>query len=135
MTEPPNQPSSVCETRREVERRMSLDRSLNGLVPSSRCTPTHEPLPEWLIELTAEYLQAIAEPHRIALLKALTSGEAGVQELADVVELPHQNASYHLALLRRAGILSRRPVGSASLYAIEDWSAWWVVEQITGVLR
>ena len=87
---------------------MNPDPSTNGRSSPPRRTPAREPLPERLAELVAEYLQAIAEPHRIALLGALTDGEAGVQELADRVELPHQNTSHHLALLWRAGILSRR---------------------------
>ncbi len=114
---------------------MNLDPSTNGRTSSSRRTPACERLPERLAELTAEYLQAIAEPHRIALLGALTSGEAGVQELADRVELPHQNTSHHLAPLWRAGILTRRSEGTGTVYEIEDWSAWWVVEQISDWLR
>lgn len=89
-----------------------------------------EPLLEGVIELTAERLGILAKTTRIALLDALNEGEAGVQELADRVGLAHQNASHHLTLLWKAGILSRRCQGTMTLYAIEDWSAWWVVEQI-----
>lgn len=92
-------------------------------------------LPKSVIELTAQRLWAIAEPNRIALLEALRTGEAGVQELADNVGLPHQNASHHLTILWRAGILGRRREASMNLYAIEDWSAWWVVEQIADWVR
>jgi DNA-binding transcriptional ArsR family regulator len=87
-------------------------------------------LPTQVIELTAERLRVVAEPTRISLLEALNAGEAGVQELADRVGLPQQTASHHLNLLWRAGVLSRRRVGVANLYAISDWSAWWVIEQI-----
>ena len=72
----------------------------------------------------------MAKAKRIALLEALNEGEAGVQELADRVGLPHQNASHHLTLLWQAGILSRRREGCMTLYTVTDWSAWWVVEQI-----
>ncbi len=91
---------------------------------------SREPLPEGVVELTAQRLRVMAEAKRIALLQALNEGEAGVQELADRVGLAHQNASHHLTLLWKAGILSRRCEGTMTLYAIEDWSAWWVVEQI-----
>jgi len=97
-----------------------------------RGTLAHEPLPDRLAESVAEYLLAMAEPHRIALLGALATGEASVRELADRVGIPYQNTSHHLILLRKAGILSRRKLGKANLYAIEDWSAWWVVSQIAG---
>lgn len=74
----------------------------------------------------------MAECNRIVLLEALRDGEAGVQELADRVGLPHQNASHHLSILWRAGVLSRRREGAVTRYAVEDWSAWWVIEQIVG---
>jgi DNA-binding transcriptional ArsR family regulator len=83
-----------------------------------------------VVELTAERLRVMAEANRIALLDALNGGEAGVQELADYVGLPHQAASHHLALLWRAGIVSRRRLGSLTLYSVSDWSGWWVIEQI-----
>src|SRR4051794_8588682 len=89
-----------------------------------------EPLPFDVVELTAERLGVIAKAKRIALLEELNHGEAAVQELADRVGLTHQNASHHLALLWKAGILSRRSEGTTTLYSIDDWTAWWVVEQI-----
>jgi DNA-binding transcriptional ArsR family regulator len=79
----------------------------------------HEPLPEEVVEQTAERLRVVAKAQRIALLEALHDGEAAVQELSDRVGLAHQNASHHLALLWQAGILSRRREGVMTLYAIE----------------
>ncbi len=92
--------------------------------------PVRERLAAHIAELTAQRLGVMAKAKRIALLDALNDGEAGVQELADRVGLAHQNASHHLILLWKAGILSRRCEGTMTIYAIEDWSAWWVVEQI-----
>lgn len=109
---------------------------------STRPQPAAEPqrlareaLPEQVVALTAQRLQVIATAKRIALLEALNGGEAGVQELADRVGLTHQNASHHLGLLWKAGVLSRRTVSTTTIYAIEDWSAWWVVEQIARWVR
>ncbi len=89
-----------------------------------------EPLGADVIELTAQRLRVIAEPTRIALLEALNCGEAGVQELADRLGLSHQIVSHHLKTLWRAGVLGRRRLGTMTLYAVSDWSAWWVIEQI-----
>jgi DNA-binding transcriptional ArsR family regulator len=94
-----------------------------------------EPLPERVVESTAEYLRAIAKAKSIRLLEELSGGEASVQELADRLGLAHQNASHHLAALWRAGILARRSDGLTVLYEIEDWSAWWVIEQLARSLR
>jgi DNA-binding transcriptional ArsR family regulator len=114
---------------------MSPDPRANGHASPPGRTPAHEPFPDRLAQSIAEYLHAMAEPHRIALLGALAGGEASVQELADRVGIPYQNTSHHLILLRQAGILSRRKLGKANLYAIEDWSAWWVVGQIASWMR
>lgn len=96
--------------------------------------PPRELLTVEVVELTAERLRVIATAKRIALLDRLKDGEMGVQELADCVGLAHQNASHHLALLWRAGILTRRREGPMTLYAIEDWTAWWVIEQIADLV-
>lgn len=100
-----------------------------GRLPADKVSAP-EPLGPRLIELTAQRLWVVAEPNRIALLDLLRGGEAGVQDLADRVGLPRQNVSHHLALLWREKIVSRRSEGAMTLYAIEDWSAWWVIEQI-----
>lgn len=91
-----------------------------------------EPLTKPVIELTAERLRVIAESNRIALLEALNArGEASVQDLADHIGAPHQKASKHLAVLYGAGMVSRRRgEGTTILYALNDWTGWWVVEQI-----
>jgi DNA-binding transcriptional ArsR family regulator len=97
---------------------------------SAGSTRKREPLPRDVVDLTAQRLCVMAHPSRIALLEFLNDGEAGVQELADAVGLTHQIASRHLAILHQAGMLSRRRLGAMTLYAVTDWSAWWVIEQI-----
>lgn len=88
-------------------------------------------LPAQVVELTAERLRVIAEPNRIALLEALNEGEGSVQELADRIGAPHQKVSKHLVVLYGAGMVARRRgEGATVLYALTDWTGWWVVEQI-----
>jgi DNA-binding transcriptional ArsR family regulator len=105
-------------------RKASEDRRL------ARNAQSAKPLPRDVIELTAQPLRVIAEPTRISLLEALNDGEAGVQELADHIGVPHETVSHHLNHLWRAGLLARRRFGSMSVYSVCDWSAWWVIEQI-----
>ncbi|MBA3866268.1 MAG: winged helix-turn-helix transcriptional regulator [Solirubrobacterales bacterium] len=83
-----------------------------------------------MIAAVAERLATLAVPNRVALLDALRAGEATVQELADLVGLTHQMASHHLAVLYRGGLLSRRREGAATVYAVDDWSSSWVIEQV-----
>jgi DNA-binding transcriptional ArsR family regulator len=85
-------------------------------------------------QITAERLWVLGKVKAISLVEALSQGEASVQELADAIGVSHQNASHHLALLRRAGIVEKRSDGPTSIYAIEDWGAWWVVQQIAGAV-
>lgn len=97
-----------------------------GATPSLR----RESLSAEAIELTAERLRVIADPVRIALLEALNGREGAVCDLAERTGLAHQNTSHHLLVLHQAGILSRRREGKHALYAVADWSAWWVIEQL-----
>lgn len=92
------------------------------------------PMTAQVREATAERLRILGKDKAIALLEALAAGEASVQELADRIGVSHQNASHHLSLLRRAGIVTRRVDGPTSIYAIEDWGAWWVIGQIAGTV-
>jgi DNA-binding transcriptional ArsR family regulator len=87
-------------------------------------------LPDEAVELIVGELKVMAEPNRIRLLELLTEGEASVQELTDRLDTTHANVSKHLAVLHRAGMLSRRRVGNSARYALIEWSGWWVVEQI-----
>jgi DNA-binding transcriptional ArsR family regulator len=87
-----------------------------------------------LAERTADYLRVVAEPSRIGLLAALNDGEANVQELADRIDASHQRTSKHLAVLRAAGMVSRRRLGAEVRYSLVDWTGWWVVEQVSRAL-
>jgi DNA-binding transcriptional ArsR family regulator len=93
-----------------------------------------EPMSEEARQATAERLRVLAKEKAIALVEVLAGGEASVQELADRIGVSHQNASHHLSLLRQARIVGRRVDGPTSIYAIEDWGAWWVIQQIAGLV-
>lgn len=86
----------------------------------------HDPRERYVLTMPAYELTSL-------LLRL--QGEAGVQELADELGLAHQNVSHHLAVLHRAGILERRRERTTTLYAISDWSSWWVIEQISRWVR
>lgn len=101
-----------------------------GDAPSVAPSPRRGSLGAEAIETTASRLRVIADPVRIALLEALNGGEGAVWDLAEQVDLPHKNVSHHLLALYQAGVLSRRRVGKLVHYAVADWSAWWVVEQL-----
>ena len=60
------------------------------------------------LEQAAECLRALAHPIRLRLLDILQQGEFPVGKLAEMVELPSHQASEHLRLLQRHGLLSSR---------------------------
>jgi DNA-binding transcriptional ArsR family regulator len=88
------------------------------------------PLSDEVVEIIAARMRVFAEPTRIRLLGLLDEGEATVQQLTDQLLTTHQNVSKHLGVLYQAGMVSRRKQGNHVLYALVDWTGWWLIEQI-----
>jgi DNA-binding transcriptional ArsR family regulator len=76
-------------------------------------------------------LAALADPTRRAILARLAQGEASVAELAEPFDMTVRAISKHVAVLERAGLVSRsqeaqrRPskLEVAPLREIDDWLA------------
>src|SRR5215470_9902009 len=66
----------------------------------------------------ADVFHAIADAHRRSLLDAVTGGEASVGALAATVGLSYSAVSQHLAILYKAGLLSRRRDGRQRMYRL-----------------
>lgn len=64
--------------------------------------------------------RALAEPARLALLRHLFTGEHAVRDLTAHLGLAQSTVSAHLACLRDCGLVTVRPSGRASIYAIAD---------------
>jgi DNA-binding transcriptional ArsR family regulator len=93
------------------------------------------PLPDDLVELIAERFRALGEPTRIKLLDRLREREATVLELAAELGTTQQNASKHLLLLQRTGLVARRKEGNFSYYRIADQSVYRLCEAVCGSLE
>lgn len=76
--------------------------------------------------------QAIASGNRVELIELLAQGERSVEALARLSGLKVTNASQHLQLLRRAGLLAVRRSGKQVLYSLADRD---VVDLLTAVRR
>ena len=83
--------------------------------------------------LTAErarlLLKALAEPIRLQLIEALGSGERCVCELTSDLNLAQSKLSFHLKVLKEAGLLTAREDGRWVYYrlepaALEDLRVW-----------
>ncbi|HVH74617.1 MAG TPA: metalloregulator ArsR/SmtB family transcription factor [Stellaceae bacterium] len=77
----------------------------------------------------AEIAQALGHAHRLELLEHLGQGERSVEHLAERAGLTLANASRHLQLLRRAGLVRGRRDGKRVYYRLGEESA------VVGLLR
>lgn len=73
-----------------------------------------------LLEEYALIARALGAPHRLMLLEQLAQGERGVEALAVKVQATVANASQHLQLLRRAGLVTSRREGKSVIYRLTD---------------
>jgi ArsR family transcriptional regulator len=71
-------------------------------------------------QLHAEVCKVLTDPKRLMLIDALRHGEATVGELALRIGISLPNASQHLAVLRNAGLVEGRRVGTTVLYRLEE---------------
>jgi ArsR family transcriptional regulator len=83
-----------------------------------------------------ERLRAIADEVRIRILIRLKKGECNVTTLVEELKVGQASISKHLAVLRRAGIVTVRRGGNQSFYSIKDSSVFQVCHLICeGVKR
>lgn len=67
---------------------------------------------------SAEFLKALAHPHRLRMAQMLLHGRYMVGELAEACGIPSNMASEHLRLMQRSGLLKRQKVGRRAYYEI-----------------
>ncbi|MDP8936581.1 MAG: metalloregulator ArsR/SmtB family transcription factor [Actinomycetota bacterium] len=67
----------------------------------------------------SEDLAALAEPHRLLMLRHLRRGPRSAGYLAHAVGMPQPLAAYHLSVLLDAGLITKRRKGQFSCYAAD----------------
>lgn len=65
---------------------------------------------------TDEALRALAEPRRRAILRLVANDELAAGEIASAFEVTRTAVSQHLTVLKSAGLLAERRVGTRRLY-------------------
>lgn len=70
--------------------------------------------------LLARRFRALGDPTRLRILDLLHSGELSVGEISAAVEASQQNTSKHLRVLSTDGFVTRRKLGTRSLYGLGD---------------
>ncbi len=69
---------------------------------------------------TANPFEALADPHRRAILELLHGGERSVREIADEMPITRPAISRHLRLLKEAGLVTSSAEGTRRLYRLHD---------------
>lgn len=92
-------------------------------------------LGEELFEPVAERLRLLADPMRLRILNVLRESESSVLEIAGKVRATQPNVSRHLALLLRAGIVTKRQEGRHVHYRVLDPFVDRICEAICGSLH
>jgi DNA-binding transcriptional ArsR family regulator len=70
--------------------------------------------------LHADVCRVLTDPKRLMLIAALRAGERTVGELALEIGAALPNASQHLAVLRTAGLVDGRRVGTTVVYRLAE---------------
>lgn len=66
----------------------------------------------------AEMLRALAEPLRLRIIDRLRAGPVSVGELSKHLEVEIVNASHHLSVLRKSGLVERERKGRFIVYRL-----------------
>lgn len=70
-------------------------------------------------KVRADILKALAHPVRVLIVNALTDGDRCVCELNKLADIDQSNISRHLAMLKKAGIVSDRRDGMKVFYHLQ----------------
>ncbi|MDO4259040.1 MAG: metalloregulator ArsR/SmtB family transcription factor [Actinomycetaceae bacterium] len=78
------------------------------------------PIDETATAAYAHLFQALAEPTRLAIVQHLSSGEHRVRDLVAHMGLAQSTVSKHISFLLECGLVTVRPEGRASWYALAE---------------
>jgi len=85
---------------------------------SSAAATAYFPLREETLEQTARWFHALGDETRLQIIDRLSEGEQCVCELTDLLETGQSRLSFHLKILKDAGILTDRREGRWVYYAL-----------------
>ncbi|MFB9775256.1 ArsR/SmtB family transcription factor [Brevibacterium otitidis] len=78
------------------------------------------PIDEAATTAYAQLFQALAEPTRLAIVQHLASGPHRVRDLVSHMGLAQSTVSKHIAFLHECRLLTARPEGRATWYALAE---------------
>jgi ArsR family transcriptional regulator len=81
--------------------------------------PTMATVTTYDLDLLTRRFKALADPNRLRILDRLRGGEHCVCELTDVLDAGQSLLSFHLKTLKDAGLVTERPEGRWTHYALD----------------
>lgn len=73
-----------------------------------------------VFESVARYFLILSEPARLRILHSICQEERSVGQIVEETELSQSNASRHLNMMYRAGVLKRRREGPQVFYSVTN---------------
>ena len=73
-----------------------------------------------LFEIQAEICKTLSQPKRLMLVHELRTGEKSVGQLSSILGISQPNASQHLAILRKRGIVATKRDGATVYYSLSS---------------
>lgn len=73
-----------------------------------------------MLEFAAGCFQALSDPTRLKILRALGDGEKTVQDLVELFTWSQPNISRHLAILARSGMVRKSKKGPYVYYSVAN---------------
>jgi ArsR family transcriptional regulator len=96
----------------------------------------HALIPDALLARVADRFRILGDATRLSILRELlAAGELNVGGLVDRLGMSQANVSKHLRVLSDAGIVARRPEGTAAFYRIADPTITQLCDIVCGRLR
>jgi len=87
-----------------------------------------------VFKLQAELCKSLSDPKRLRIIHELRGGEKSVHELAEILGLKQSNASQHLGVLRRTGIIVPRREGNIVYYKLVNAKIAEACDLVRGVI-
>lgn len=93
-------------------------------------------LPAPLLDHVANRFRVLGDSNRLRIVHTLLeAGELNVGELVERLDMSQANVSKHLRILHEAGVLARRPQGTAAYYSVSDPSISQLCDLVCDRLR
>lgn len=83
-------------------------------------TATRTKLDSAALTAAADCLRTVAHPHRLRMLQLMLDGEHSVGELAEACDIASHQASEHLMLMKRCGLLRSESKGRRVYYRVSE---------------